>query len=261
MNTICLDDDEIVLTVGGGERKVTLRIPDRLCERPALLIHLAIDRANSLDGEDYRWVPDIFLAAGHRVAAFDLPYHGERADETGDGLVGIAAAMASGLDVFADIRETGRALIDHAVRDGLVQSGVVLNGISRGGLSALHVTAGDSRVLACAAHAPVTRLSTLTEFRDLTGTDLVNTSDAFALVDRLADRPVFLAMGESDPRVSAEYCFQFYAALVAAASAPAGELFSGPGTSHGPGFLFTCGYQAAAAFLLKHCAHAGKLQG
>ena len=55
-------------------------------------------------------VPDIFLAAGHRVVSFDLPCHGDRADETGEGLVGMATAMGRGLGVFADISETGRAL-------------------------------------------------------------------------------------------------------------------------------------------------------
>jgi len=123
VNSIAFNDEEVALTVGGEERKVTLRTPGRLCERPALLIHLAIDRGNSLNGGDYRWVPDIFLAAGHRVATFDLPYHGERADETWEGLVGMAAAMVDGSDVFADIRETGRGLIEHAGGQGWAPAG------------------------------------------------------------------------------------------------------------------------------------------
>lgn len=250
-------EDDITFFVGGAERKALVRTPERLCRLPALLVCLTADRRTSLDGEDYRRVSDIFLAAGHRVAAFDLPKHGERADAHGKGLVGMAAAVEAGEDVFADIQATGKAFLDAMSARGWMPAGVALfNGVSRGGLSSLHVMAADERVLACALHAPVTDLPTLREFSRLKDHPVIQRSNAAALVDRLADRPVFIAIGCGDPRVGAGHCFDFHARLCAVARRNAPVLFTMPGNSHAEGFSQDLGYAAAAAFLLTRYSEA-----
>lgn len=252
-------DEEVTFRVGGSERKALMRTPERLCRTPTVLVSLTADRRTSLDGEDYRRVPDIFLAAGHRVASFDLPNHGERANAHGKGLDGMAAAIEAGEDVFADIQATGKALLDALSGRGFLPGGFALfNGVSRGGLSALHVMSADARVLACAVHAPVTDLPTLREFSRLKGTALVERSNAAALVERLAGRPLFIAIGCGDVRVGAEHCFDFYARLCAGARGNAPVLFTMAGNSHAEGFSQDVGYQAAAAFLLARYAEAAK---
>jgi dienelactone hydrolase len=252
-------DEEIIFCVGGEPRKALVRSPERLCRVPTVLVCLASDRRTSVDGADYRRVADIFLAAGHRVASFDLPKHGERADKRLKGLDGMAAAIEAGEDVFADVRETGKALLDALSAQGLMPAGfALLNGVSRGGLSALHVMAADPRVLACALHAPVTDLPTLREFSRLKGHPVVEQSNAAALVDRLADRPLFIAIGCADARVGAERCFDFHARLCAVARAVPPVLFTMPGASHAKDFSEDLGYQAAAAFLLARYAESVK---
>lgn len=252
-------DEEIALRVGGSELKALVRTPERLCRVPTVLVNLTADRRTSLDGADYRRVADVFLAAGHRAASFDLPKHGERADAHGKGLVGMAAAIEAGEDVFADVQATGKALLDALTERGYLPGGfAVFNGVSRGGLSALHAMAADARVLGCAVHAPVTDLPTLREFSRLKGNAIVERSNAGALVGRLADRPIFIAIGCGDVRVGAEHCFDFHARLCAAARGNAPVLFTMAGNSHAEGFSQELGYQAAAAFLLTRYAEAAK---
>ena len=247
--------EEIMLQVGGEPRKALIWTPKRLALRPALLINFGLDRQQTLGGDSGRIRPDVFLAAGHRVASIELPNHGERANEYGEGLPGMANSVAHGVDVFADIRETGRALIQSCLDRGLVQDKrVFLSGVSRNGHAALHVMAAEEQVLACAILSPVTHLPTLWEFRDLADNPIVRRSNAAALVDRLADRPVFIAMGTSDPRVGADRCFDFHARLCAASRRTLPELFCAEGQSHGTTYPEETGNHAGAAFLLRQYA-------
>lgn len=117
--------------------------------------------------------------------------------------------------------------------------------------------AGDARVLACAAIAPVTYLPAVTEFAGVADTPVIQRANAGALIPYLADRHVFLNIGEEDPRVAAEHCFDFHARLTAASRNIKPILYTLPGATHGPAFLDP-GYHAAAAFLLSRCADAIK---
>ena len=255
MNSPQYCEQEVEFNVCGEPRRALVRTPRRLCARPALLISLAGDMRSALDGEWFDIVPNIFLAAGHRVASFDLPCHGERALQGAEGLTGMAQAVVRGEDVFADIKATATALIDRCLAVGFAEGGgILLSGTSRGGLAALHAMSADSRVLACAVFAPVTRLPVLIEFRELSDTPIVARSNAESLIPRLADRPVFTAIGTEDPRVGADDCRRFHARLLAASTRTPPVLFCAEGTSHGDTYPPGPGYQAGAAFLLRHCA-------
>lgn len=258
-NAIAYTEQELSFTVGGNRHIALLRIPARLARRPALLVKLAGTRRTSLDGDFFRIIPDIFLAAGHRVASFDLPNHGDLVDAHGEGLVGMAAAIAAGDDVFAAVREIGVGFIDLVVREGLAgEHDVLISGTSRGGLAALHVMSADARVHACAVHAPLTHIPVPEEFAHLSQNEIVTRSNATALVPDLADRPISIDIGTSDPRVSAEECLKFHAALSAASRRVPPVLFTAPGESHGAGtFPSEAAYHAAAGFLLcRHAAYA-----
>jgi len=261
MNSVMPFADE-VFTVRApmGQRKILLRTPERLAAHPSLLITLGGPCQRMIDDADYRTVSDIFLAAGHRVASFDLPNHGERVDEHGEGLPGMAKAIESGSDVFGDIRDTGRALIDHAVTQGWTRADeVMLLGVSRGGLSAMHIMAGDERVGAAAVLAPVTHLPALNAFAHLEGNPIIAQSNADALVDRLADRWLLVSNGETDPVVDERACFAFYSRLVANSTSRLPELYTAPGQSHGTTYVEHIAYQVAASFLLTKLAACGKM--
>ncbi|MDP6107819.1 MAG: hypothetical protein QGI33_05220, partial [Candidatus Brocadiia bacterium] len=149
-------DEQHRLDVGGREVRMLLRTPSHPVPHRALLIALTGDCRGSLDGAPYRIVPDAFLEAGHSVASFDLPNHGGLVDHHGAGLAGMAAALADGVDVFGFIGACGRTVVDAWLSGGLAVAGsVTVAGTSRGGLAALYVMAGDRRVCAGAAFAPV----------------------------------------------------------------------------------------------------------
>ncbi|MHB0936383.1 MAG: alpha/beta hydrolase family protein [Armatimonadota bacterium] len=251
-------DEELTLTVNGRERKALVRAPERVTPGGVLCLELALDRAFTLDNLPYNIISDIFLAAGHRVASVDMPQHGELADEYGEGLVGIASAVRAGIDIFADFAAAARELVDACIALKWAKAGrVVVTGTSRGGHASLVVMAGDARVLACAAIAPVTYLPAVREFADQADNPIIRRWNANALIPHLADRHVFLNIGEEDPRVSAGHCFDFHARLTAASRNITPVLYTLPGATHGPAFLEP-GYHAAAAFLLARCADAIK---
>lgn len=211
-------DEERPVSACGLRATVQLRSPDSAARRPALLIYLAMDRHTNLDVPPYRILPDEFLAAGHRVASFDLPNHGELVDRYGESLTGIAAAMADGVDVFGRVAELGRSTIQSCTADMAKDTPVFVAGTSRGGLSALHVMAAIPSVRAAAAFAPVTELAALHEFAHLASSPLLRRSCAISLVDRLAGRPLFVTIGRDDERVGTENCLAFCRALRAAGS-------------------------------------------
>jgi len=248
---VACTEEEVAVTFGGQTRPALVRTPWRLAERPALLISLAADRRAALEGAYFRIAPDIFLAAGHRVASFDLPCHGDSPAPFGPGLEGWAKAFLQGADPLEEVRKVGSALIDLALASGWANAGeIAVAGTSRGGLAALHLMAADRRVLACAVEAPVTHLPALREFAGLGDNEVVRRSNALSL----ADRPVFIGIGTGDPRVGAEHCFAFFAALTAASSQVRPVLSTGPGNSHGDTFPAEVSHQAGAAFLLGACA-------
>lgn len=253
-------DEELVVRIAGGRaRKVLVRTPSRVTPGGVLCLNLAMDRTFTLDTAPYNIVTNLFLAAGHRVASLDMPQHGELVDGFGEGLAGMAAAVAAGVDIFADLAAAARALVDEGIRRGWVTPGrVVACGTSRGGHAALCLLAEDDRLLAAAVHAPVTCLPALEEFAALADHPIVRRWNAGALAPRLAGRPVFQHIGEEDPRVGAEHCFALHARLTAAARGGARPvLYTLPGSTHGDAFLEP-GYHAAAAFLLAQCADAIK---
>jgi len=251
-------DEELALAVNGRERKALVRTPERVTPGGCLLIELALERAFTLDNYPYNIISSIFLAAGHRVASLDMPQHGELIDDYGEGLEGMAAAVRAGADVFTDFAAAERALVDACIGRGWAKAGrVAVTGTSRGGHAALLLMAGDARVLACAAIAPVTHLPALREFADLAENPIIRRVNANSLIPYLADRHVFLNIGEEDPRVNAAHCFDFHARLTAASRTLKPILYTLPGATHGPAFLDP-GYHAAAGFLLTRCADAIK---
>ncbi|HSK34552.1 MAG TPA: hypothetical protein VK903_13815, partial [Propionicimonas sp.] len=62
----------------------------------------------------------------HRVASLDLPCHGEFADAFGEGLAGMAAAVATGVDVFAQFDAMAQAALTACETRGLLSPGALL---------------------------------------------------------------------------------------------------------------------------------------
>ncbi|MCM8825068.1 MAG: prolyl oligopeptidase family serine peptidase [Candidatus Omnitrophica bacterium] len=230
--------------------RFAVRIPENKTDRPVLLIAIATDWKTVFTNPVYNAIPNIFLSAGYNVASFDLPNHGELVDEYGEGIQGWANAISSGIDIFEKIRNVGSKIIDIALKENLAwKETVVMTGVSRGGFAAMHIMAYDRRVYAAAVFAPVTDLCALKEFRNHEKNEIVLLANAENLVSKLADRFLFISIGEKDPRIDERKCFEFYAKLFAASKLIKPELFVLQGQTHGESASTHAGYIACAGFL------------
>lgn len=221
MSNKTLNCREFSVEVRGESLRCLLTEPERLSDRPSLLLNLASDRTSALLAQPYDIAPRMFVAAGHRAAALDLPCHGERAvSGQPEGIAGVCAEWTSGRDVFSRFVDEGRAVLDALIRRGLAEPGrMFVAGTSRGGYCALRLMAADERIRAAAAFAPVTDWRPLQEFADVRDrpelADLALTSFA----DAFAGRAVWAAIGNRDARVGTECCLRFVEAVVRAEAA------------------------------------------
>ena len=178
-------------------------------EVSALLLTFSTTRQASFHEEPYDIPARIFAEAGHSVASFDLPNHGEQVNAFGQGIDGLCAAFYAGADPFAQFIAQGKALIDLCLAQGIGRGGIFACGVSRAGHCALRLAAADTRIAGVAGLGPVSDWRHLREFA------LVREQPNLALLaldqwaDALAGRAVFLAIGNSDGRVSSAACVRF----------------------------------------------------
>ena len=184
-----------------------------------VLLNLAADAQRTLYGFPFRLPVDAFLGAGHAVASFDLPFHGERLQADGSaGIKGFYAACRDGVDPFAQVVCEVEAVISTVLASGLVDPAavVVIHGTSRGGYCALRAAAHLQQVAAVAAVAPVTDWRVLREFAGRP----TRVDTGVLVLDRwataLAGRHLFVTIGNADHRVGTDCCLSFLAAVAAA---------------------------------------------
>ena len=92
------------------------------------------------------------------------------------------------------------------------------------------------------------------EMADLAGHPVAEACNAFSLVDKLADKPLLVVNGETDPRVDEKQMFAFFAQLTARSRRCPPEIYIAPGVSHGWTVPTDAGYNAALGFLFGWCA-------
>lgn len=204
-------------TVRAGQRLIIARLvtPERLSERPGLLLTFATDRETSLDVEPYCLAARVFLHQGHRALSIDLPNHGTRVDAYGAGITGLRNAFVDGQDRFAMFVEEAIAAIDWCVDyDVAVPGRIGTCGTSRGGYFALRLLATDPRVIAGAGFAPVTDWRDLSEFAADRERADVAALRLSCFADALAGKAVFFAIGNHDERVNTASCCRLYLDLL-----------------------------------------------
>ncbi|OQB75066.1 MAG: Prolyl oligopeptidase family protein [candidate division TA06 bacterium ADurb.Bin131] len=251
MNIPAFTEAKFPLRTGTKNSYFVVRTPENLIERPILLITIGADCNSALNLPNHNIIPDLFLSAGHRVASFDLPGHGTLIDEFGEGMNNWVNAINAGINVFDEIKKIGIQVIDTIIKEKLAwQNMVMISGTSRGGFAALHIMASDKRVQAAAVNAPVTNIGIVSEFTQISQHPLIKAANTENLISCLANRFIFIAIGETDPRVDAKSCFEFYAKLDAASNLVKPQLFVLPGETHGNTALHRAGHIAGGAFLL-----------
>ena len=211
---------EFPVATGTGSLTCLLAEPEQPAEQPALLLNFASDRTASLKDGPYDMPVRAFIAAGHRVAGFDLPCHGDRrVPGRPEGIAGFCAELMDGTDVFTRFVEESRVVIDVLIEDGLAAPGrIFVAGTSRGGYCALRLAAAEPRVAAVVAYAPVTDWRELVEFASVKHRPEVSALALTNWAGSLAGRDAWVAIGNQDERVGTACCLRFAEAVVAATS-------------------------------------------
>ena len=212
---------DIIVDADRGPLPCLLAEPESLAPRPALLLNFAADRYTSIGEAPFDIPARAFVAAGHRVLSFDLPFHGEREIPGRPvGIAGFCDAFAGREDPFAQFVAEGRCVLDAVIRTGLAEAGqAFVAGTSRGGYCALRLMAADARIGGGAAYAPVTDWRVLQEFAEAKERPEVAALALTRYAAALAGRPVWVAIGNADARVGTDRCLQFALSLAEAESA------------------------------------------
>ena len=148
---------------------------------------------------------------GFLCVSMDLPCHGKEvhAGEP-EGLPGWNARVNAGEPYVQDFCTRFRRVLTDLIDSKLADPArIAICGTSRGGFLAFHAAACDPRVRAIVGMAPVTSLLALDEFRDSQARDDADRLALRHLVPRLADRKVWIAIGDRDERVGTDEAIRF----------------------------------------------------
>ncbi len=181
---------------------------------PTLLL-LATSGSETLATEPYRRVGALLHASGWNVLSVDLPCHGaDRRDGEALGLEGWAARVRAGEDIGVTFAERATDVITHAIHNRLADPDhVAAAGTSRGGYMAFRAAAHCPAIRAVGGFAPVTDLEALTEFGSMSADPRIEALGLEHFCDSLADRAVWLTIGNQDDRVGTDRAVRFALAL------------------------------------------------
>ncbi len=114
----------------------------------------------------------------------------------------------------ADFNARISKVLDHLIEVGYTDpKKVVVGGSSSGGFLALHYVAHDSRIRGGAVVVPVTDLAALLEFAGMQMHPAVRALALNKQAEKLADRSIFVLMGDRDARVGTGAAIQFAQAV------------------------------------------------
>ncbi|MDB5340144.1 MAG: esterase [Planctomycetaceae bacterium] len=156
---------------------------------------------------------------GYLCVSIDLPCHGQdvMAGE-GGGIAGWRKRLEADKPLMSDLGRRGKAMLDYLVANGYTDvEKIAATGTSRGGFSALHLAAQDPRIRCVAAMAPVTDLFVVTEFKGMMHPERAAALSVSNLANELANRNVWLVIGDRDERVGTDNMIAFGRKLSAVA--------------------------------------------
>ena len=212
----------------------------------------------------YTEVAAILAERGWISVVIDPPCHGEdRRDGEPAQLDGWRHRLEQQGEFLAAFTTRASAVLDQLIKDGITDvERVAVCGTSRGGFLAYHFAAADRRIKAAAGISPVTRLTALREFSTTSRRELAEGLNVAQLAPKLADRAIWLSIGNNDARVNTDDAIAFTRAVVQAASQPDNpnkvipvELLVAPSPGHSK---IDQAHELLAAWLVKHISDQAK---
>ena len=162
----------------------------------------------------YNKVGTIVGRHGYLCVSLDLPCH------PGGGLPGWAATVRSGNPLVSEFVSEVSQVLDYLIREGYTDpKRVAVAGTSRGGFMAMHIAAAEPRIKCAIGFVPVTDLTDLTEFAGLEDNKFAKSLALANVADKLAGRPLWVAIGNNDGRVNTDRAIEFTRTVVAASVA------------------------------------------
>jgi pimeloyl-ACP methyl ester carboxylesterase len=175
--------------------------------------------ADTLMQEPYCLLGRHLHAQGWNVVSLDLPCHGAdcRPEEPKE-IVGWAHRTATGEDFVAPFQAQVADVLAHLLATGRADpERIAAAGTSRGGYLAAQAAASCPQIRAVAGFGPVTDLRALTEFQGQDENPLLHRLALAQQVEALADRALWLIIGNHDTRVGTEQAIAFARGVTQAA--------------------------------------------
>jgi len=191
-------------------------------KRPAPTLFVLGNSIEGTIGDPYfRQAGNDLAKEGFISVSIDIPGHGtqEREGEA-KGLAGWRERIDQGEDLIAETNRRLSEVLDYLIEEGITDPDIIAaSGTSRGAFIAMHFTASDPRVKCVAAFAPVTDLIVLREFHGAEGNALMESLSVSKQADQLANRPVWIIMGDRDDRVGTDNAITLARKITASALA------------------------------------------
>jgi len=180
---------------------------------------LAGTPAGSL-GSDYFLQSGLFLARqGYLCVSLDLPCHGQdHRDGEPEGLAGWRYRVDAGEDLMRGFISRAQNVLDFLIAEKHTDpKRIAVCGTSRGGFVALQFAAVEPRIRSVVTMAPITQLTVLDEFRNMSHPKKAELLSVSRLSERLVNRGIWIAIGDQDQRVSTDAAIAFARRLSAVA--------------------------------------------
>ncbi|BBO35634.1 alpha/beta hydrolase family protein [Lacipirellula parvula] len=202
---------------------VSFSILGKKPKKPApTLFVFALDAQRTLNSGGYRQAANFLAQQGYVCVSLDLPCHGKqrRPGEAAE-IKGWRQRADAGENFMDEFTAQASRVLDYLIEEQYADPArVAACGTSRGGFSACHFAIADPRVKCVATYIPVADLRSLREFQGANNAPLLASLSLIECADKLANRGVWISIGDRDERVSTDRAIELARALSAAANGP-----------------------------------------
>lgn len=181
---------------------------------PTLFV-FALDAERTLNSNTYRQAANYLAQQGYVCVSLDLPCHGKqrRPGEPAE-IEGWRQRVDAGENIMEEFTTRASHVLDYLVEEQYSDpERVAACGTSRGGFSACHFAIADPRIKCVATYIPVADLRYIREFKGAESSPVLASLSLKQCADKLANRAVWISIGDRDERVNTDNAIEFARAL------------------------------------------------